>query len=93
MIRYGWEVTTSGRTTTTPGFEYVTWVLKSGTGAVLNNAEVVSLVISETSGSLKVVPSCPQINNVVKRSVESNLTPKPKTPDAPEPAKRCRNLA
>ncbi len=88
MIRYGWEVSTSGRTTTTPGFEYVTWVMKSVSTPVLNNAEVVSLVVGEASGSLRVVPSCPQINNVVKRAIESNLTPKLKTPDAPDSAKR-----
>ena len=90
MIRYGWEVCTSGRTTTTPGFEYVTWIFKNGTSAALNNAEVISLVISEATGSLRVVPSCPEINNVVKRAIEKLMSPKkkPHTPVVPEKPKR-----
>jgi hypothetical protein len=92
LIRYGWEIITSGRTTTTPGFEYITWVFKSGTTAVLYNAEVVSLVIGETSGSLKVVPSNPQINNAVKRAIDNILAPKLKTPEVTESAKRYEHI-
>ena len=80
----------SGRTTTTPGFEYLTWIFKSATSAALTNAEVVSVVISEDSGSLRVVPSCPQINNVVKRAIETHLKDKKKiyVPKVPEKVKR-----
>jgi hypothetical protein len=80
----------SGRTTTTPGFEYLTWIFKSATSTALTNAEVVSIVISEESGSLRVVPSCSQMNNVVKRAIETHTKDKKKTiaPKVPEKVKR-----
>jgi hypothetical protein len=56
--------------------------------AALNNAEVVSLVISETAGSLRVVPSHSQINNVVKRAIDQFLAPKIKPQEAPVSTKK-----
>jgi hypothetical protein len=49
---------------------------------------VVSLVISETAGSLRVVPSHSQINNVVKRAIDQFLAPKIKPQEAPVSTKK-----
>lgn len=72
LIRLGWDVSTSGRATTTPGFESITWILKSGTNVASNNPEVNAIVINEVDGNLRVVNGNVQMNNVVKRALVSS---------------------
>ena len=73
LIRLGWDVSTSGRASVTPGFESITWILKSGTNVPSNNPEVNAIVINEVDGNLRVLNGNIQMNNVVKRALVSNL--------------------
>lgn len=73
LVSHGWEVSTSGRTTVTPGFEFVTWIMKVGSSVTLSKAEVTAIVIDQAEGHLRVVPDNIQINNIVKRAVVIEL--------------------
>ncbi len=73
MIRYGWEITTCMKTTTSPGYEAVTIFFKRSTTPVLYNAQVCAVALDEVKGVVEVVSheqNHVDVNNAVHRAVK-----------------------
>ena len=72
LIRQGWEVVASPKVTTTPGFEFCTWIFRKVSTPPLHNASVCGLVVGGSDALLRVVAikPQPQFNNAVKRALD-----------------------
>ena len=72
LVRSGWEVIASGKFTTTPDFEIVTWMLKKSV-TPLDNAEVAAVAFTDDKRKIRVLSRNPQVqvNNVVHRALEA----------------------
>ena len=76
MIRTGWEVVVSPRTTITPGYELSTWILKQVTTPALHTAEVAAFAIGD--GFIKVFGDAKnlEVANVMRRAVKKCIKDK-----------------
>ena len=76
VIRIGWEVVVSPRTTITPGYELSTWILKQVTTPALNTAEVAAFAIGD--GFIQVVRDTKtvEVSNVIRRAVKKCIKDK-----------------
>ena len=92
IIRIGWEVNSCMKTTTTPGYEAVTFFFKLSTTPVLYNAQVAAVVIDETFGTVEILShdhNYVDVNNAVSRAVKKcrqmtspNRSKSPATPSS-----------
>ena len=76
LIRIGWEVVISPRTTITPGYEFSTWILKQVTTPALNTAEVSAFAIGD--GFIQVVRDTKtvEVSNVIRRAIKKCIKDK-----------------
>ena len=76
LIRHGWEVVVSPRTTITPGYEFSTWILKQVTTPALHTAEVSAFAIGD--GFIQVIGESNdvEVSNVIRRAIKKCIKDK-----------------
>lgn len=76
LIRHGWEVVISPRTTITPGYEFSTWILKQVTTPALHTAEVSAFAIGD--GFIQVIGESNdvEVSNVIRRAIKKCIKDK-----------------
>ena len=86
LIKQGWEVIASPVVTTTPGFEFCSWIFRKSKTPPLHNAQVASLVISKSKVSVVGNNKQVQINNAVRGAIKKCVEDKQASIS---PIKRC----